>query len=125
MGDVYDQFELELSSLSRKYARNPRRQMIRLFLLALEREEIVSVGYHEELIGARLDTMPISEQERQIIRHALLWIWSRCSAIDRPSATSCLIGLIRRAGAQPFFSSSGATTVGVTKSRQSSPFPGS
>ncbi|HSE20751.1 MAG TPA: DUF362 domain-containing protein [Pyrinomonadaceae bacterium] len=75
MGEVYDQFELELASLGRKYARQPRRQMLRLFLLALEREEIVSVGYREELIAARLDKMPISEQEREIIRHALLWIW--------------------------------------------------
>ena len=75
MGEIYDQFELELASLGRKYARQPRRQMLRLFLLALEREEIVSVGYREELIAARLDKMPISEQEREIIRHALLWIW--------------------------------------------------
>ena len=56
MGDIYDQFELELANLGRKYAAHPRRQMIRLFLLALEREEIVSVGYREELIAARLDT---------------------------------------------------------------------
>jgi uncharacterized protein (DUF362 family) len=75
MGDIYDQFELELASLDRKYAGHPRRLMIRLFLLALEREEIVSVGYREELIAARLETMPISEQEREIVRHALLWIW--------------------------------------------------
>jgi uncharacterized protein (DUF362 family) len=75
MGDIYDQFELELASLGRKYAEHPRRQMIRLFLLALEREEIVSVGYREELIAARLTTMPISERARGIIRHALLWIW--------------------------------------------------
>jgi len=75
MGDIYNQFELELASLDRKYAGHPRRLMIRLFLLALEREEIVSVGYREELIAGRLDTMPISEQEREILRHALLWIW--------------------------------------------------
>lgn len=75
MGDIYDQFELELASLDRKYAQNPRPQMMRLFLLALEREEIVSVGYREELIAARVETMPIPEHEREIIRHALLWIW--------------------------------------------------
>ena len=75
MGEIYDQFELELASLGRKYARQPRRQMLRLFLLALEREEIVSVGYREEMIAGRLDTMNIPEQEREIIRHALLWIW--------------------------------------------------
>lgn len=75
MGDIYNQFELELASLDRKYAGHPRRLMIRLFLLALEREEIVSVGYREELIAAWLETMPISEQQREIVRHALLWIW--------------------------------------------------
>jgi uncharacterized protein (DUF362 family) len=75
MGDIYDQFELELASLDRTYARDPRGLMIQLFLLALEREEIVSVGYHEVLIAARLDSLPISEQEREIVRHALLWIW--------------------------------------------------
>ena len=75
MGEIYDQFELELASLGQKYARQPRRQMLRLFLLALEREEIVSVGYREEMIAGRLDTMNIPDQEREIIRHALLWIW--------------------------------------------------
>src|SRR5215204_2631823 len=75
MGNIYNQFELELASLARRYAGHPRRQLIRLFLLALEREEIVSVGYREELIAARLNSMPISDQEREIVRHALLWIW--------------------------------------------------
>jgi len=75
MGDIYDQFELELAGLDQKYAGDPRRLMIQLFLLALEREEIVSVGYDEELIAARLDSLPVSEQEREIFRHALLWIW--------------------------------------------------
>lgn len=75
MGSVYDQFQAELAIWDTKYAGRPRRQMIRLFLLALEREEIVSVGYREDLIALRLKAMPISEAEREIIRHALLWTW--------------------------------------------------
>jgi uncharacterized protein (DUF362 family) len=75
MGSVYDQFQAELATWNTKYAGRPRRQMIRLFLLALEREEIVSVGYREDLIALRLKAMPISEAEREIIRHALLWTW--------------------------------------------------
>ncbi len=75
MGSVYDQFQAELATLNSKYAGRPRRQMIRLFLLALEREEIVSVGYREDLIALRLKAMPISEAEREVIRHALLWTW--------------------------------------------------
>jgi len=75
MGSVYDQFQAELAIWDNKYAGRPRRQMIRLFLLALEREEIVSVGYREDLIAVSLKAMPISEEEREIIRHALLWTW--------------------------------------------------
>ena len=70
--------------------------MIRLFLLALEREEIVSVGYREELIARRLDTMPISEQEREIIRHALLWIWK-----DEEMHAIYIRGAIFKVGAFP------------------------
>ena len=96
MGNIYDQFELELASLDRKYAGHPRRQMIRLFLLALEREEIVSVGYREELIAARLNTMPISEKEREIVRHALLWIWK-----DEEMHAIYIRGAIFKVGAFP------------------------
>lgn len=96
MGNIYDQFELELASLGRKYARHPRRQMIRLFLLALEREEIVSVGYREDLIAARLNTMPISDKEREIVRHALLWIWK-----DEEMHAIYIRGAIFKVGAFP------------------------
>lgn len=75
MGSVYEQFEAELAGWTATYAGRPRRLMLRLFLLALEREEIVSVGYHEDLIAVHLRAMPISEIEREIIRHALLWTW--------------------------------------------------
>ena len=96
MGDIYDQFELELAGLDRKYAGHPRRQIIRLFLLALEREEIVSVSYREDLIAARLDTMPISEREREIIRHALIWIWK-----DEEMHAIYIRGAIFKVGAFP------------------------
>src|SRR5262249_33455780 len=33
------------------------------------------VGYREEVIRARLNDMPIDEDVREILRHALLWIW--------------------------------------------------
>lgn len=75
MGNVYDEFQSELALSSHKYADSPREQMVHLFLLALEREEIVSVAYREDLIATRLSAMPISEEQRKILRHALLWIW--------------------------------------------------
>lgn len=75
MGSVYEDFEAELAGWTTRYAARPRRLMLRLFLLALEREEIVSVGYREDVIAVHLRAMPISETEREIFRHALLWTW--------------------------------------------------
>src|SRR5262249_41976159 len=73
MGAVFDEFVRELEALGRKYAGQPRREMIALFLLALEREEIVSIAYRESLMAARLRAMPLPEEVRELVRHALIW----------------------------------------------------
>ena len=75
MGAVYEEFERELARLRTQFADDPRREIIRLFLLALEREELVSVGYRESLIERRLASMPIPDDVKELIRHALVWIW--------------------------------------------------
>lgn len=75
MGVIYEQFESELAAWSRSDAGRPRRGMIRLLLLALEREEIVSIGYREAMIAHRLGTMPIGPHLRELIQHALTWAW--------------------------------------------------
>ncbi|HEV3002837.1 MAG TPA: hypothetical protein VGX78_00180, partial [Pirellulales bacterium] len=75
MGHVYDDFVRELDGWRRRYAGQPRRELVRLFLLALEREELVSVGYREAAIIRRLATMPVDPEVRELIRHALLWTW--------------------------------------------------
>ena len=75
MSGVYEEFEQELAVLRERYASAPQREIVRLFLLALEREEIVSVGYREEAIRRRLETLPIAEELRDLIHHALLWAW--------------------------------------------------
>src|SRR5712692_7617466 len=75
MGAVRDEFERELAEWRQRYAGQPRQEMIQLFLLALEREELVSVGYRETAIIRRLQTMPLCAEVRDLIRHALLWLW--------------------------------------------------
>src|SRR5258707_1319712 len=75
MGVVYDQFAQELQSLQRKYADRPRDELIALCLMALEREELVTVGYREDLMNQRLVGMPLSEPVRELMRHALIWAW--------------------------------------------------
>jgi hypothetical protein len=56
-GAVYLEFQRELERLARRHAGRPREEMLRLCLLALEREEIVSIAYRESLITARLSIM--------------------------------------------------------------------
>src|SRR5258708_38270071 len=71
MGLAYDQFAQELQSLQRKYADRPRDELIALCLMALEREELVTVGYREEFMNQRLVRMPLREPVRELLRHAL------------------------------------------------------
>jgi hypothetical protein len=75
VGAVYDEFVRELADWKRRYADRPKEEMIRLFLLALEREEIVSVAYRESLMATRLRAMPLAAEVQELIRHALLWAW--------------------------------------------------
>ncbi len=75
LNGVYEEFEQEIEVWRVKYADAPRREILKLFLLALEREEIVSIGYREEAIVRRLEQMPISDEARELVHHALLWAW--------------------------------------------------
>jgi uncharacterized protein (DUF362 family) len=75
VGAVYEEFSRQLESWRRQYAGQPRQEMIRLCLLALEREEIVSVAYREDLIASRLASMSVDKPVREIVRHALVWAW--------------------------------------------------
>ena len=95
MGAIYEQFERELTAWRRADAGRPRRGMIRLLLLALEREEIVAVGYREAMITHRLETMPISPKLHELIQHALTWAWK-----DEEMHAIYLRGAILRLGSR-------------------------
>jgi uncharacterized protein (DUF362 family) len=75
VGQVLEEFERELERFAQECVGRPREEMRRLFLLALEREQIVSVGYRESLIAQRLAALPIDQEAREVMRHALLWAW--------------------------------------------------
>jgi uncharacterized protein (DUF362 family) len=93
MGSVFEEFQNQLAVWDKKYAGRPREHLIRLCLLALEREEIVSIAYKEDRIAARLARMPIPEGIRNIIQHALLWAWK-----DEEMHTIYIRGAILRLG---------------------------
>lgn len=75
MGAVFEAFQRELAAVRQACADNPRKEMIHLFLLALEREELVSIGYRESLMQQRIASMPIDDAVKELLRHALIWIW--------------------------------------------------
>jgi uncharacterized protein (DUF362 family) len=75
VGELYREFEQTLELWDRRWAGRPRQEMIHLFLLALEREEIVAVGYRENAIAQRLASMDIDDEIRELVRHALIWVW--------------------------------------------------
>jgi uncharacterized protein (DUF362 family) len=75
VGAVYEEFVRELAGLRLRHSGQPRREMIFLCLLSLEREEIVSVAYREEVFLRRLAAMPIQPEVRDVIHHALVWAW--------------------------------------------------
>src|SRR5207247_10595848 len=87
------EFERSLEEWGRRFAGKPRDEMIHLFLLALEREEIVAVSYRENAIAQRLAAMPITEDVRELIRHALIWIWK-----DEEMHSTYIRGAILRFG---------------------------
>jgi uncharacterized protein (DUF362 family) len=75
MGAVYDEFQIQMAEWDRQYSGRPKAHLVQLCLLALEREEIVSVAYRDERIAARLAKMPIPDGIRRTIQHALMWAW--------------------------------------------------
>jgi uncharacterized protein (DUF362 family) len=75
MGEVYEEFVRELAEFRERYAGRPDKEMVRLWLLALEREQIVAVGYQDELIKRRLDRTPLPAPVRELMRRALAWAW--------------------------------------------------
>src|SRR5262245_9107093 len=75
MADLYADFERELRDWRRRYAGRPQQEMVKLCLLSLEREEIVSVAYHEDVLGRRLGALPLPDDARAVIAQALTWAW--------------------------------------------------
>jgi hypothetical protein len=121
LGVVYEEFERELAGWRRRDAGRPRREMIRLLLLALQREEIVAVGYREAMIAHRLQAMPIGPQLCELIQHAMCWAWK-----DEEMHAVYLRGAILRLGSRSLKASgsaAGATNTSFPSVRRSARRP--
>src|SRR5215471_17630891 len=75
MEEIYREFESYLGEIRKRYANDPRSEMLELLLLSLEREQIVSVAYRESVIEARLQQLKTTPEIRRVIQYALAWAW--------------------------------------------------
>jgi uncharacterized protein (DUF362 family) len=57
------------------YANRPELEREQLWLLALEREQIVAVAYREEAVAGRVDALDLDPDVRALLRQTLVWIW--------------------------------------------------
>ncbi len=93
MGEVYREFEDELRAYAERFAGRPDQELLAFLLMGLEREQIVATGYRGGIIREKLDAMPIPEEVREVLRHALIWVWK-----DEEMHAVFLRGLLLRNG---------------------------
>lgn len=75
MDAVTREFEQDLLKYRQHYAGHPRGEFNRLLLLGLEREQMVTISYRDQLMSDRLRRTPLPPSTRELIRHALIWVW--------------------------------------------------
>lgn len=75
MGAVYEEFEMELAAIARRYRGRPDLERRRLYSIALEREQLVAIAYAEATLQPRLAVLAVPEEFRRIVRQALSWLW--------------------------------------------------
>ncbi len=92
-GQVYEESARQLARWRDRYRGRPDRERRRLWLLALEREQVVSIAYRESAIADRIARMPLAEEVRDLIRHAMVWVWK-----DEEMHTAYIRGVVLHRG---------------------------
>jgi hypothetical protein len=67
--EIYDVLERWADRL----AGRPDVERRRLLLLALEREQVVTVAYREDVMAARLAQLDLDPGLRRLLHHSLVW----------------------------------------------------
>lgn len=73
--DVVSETRAHLTSLAERFPDAPREQMRALHLLGVEREQIVAVSYREDVLRERIRDLPVDDEVRSLVRHAMRWVW--------------------------------------------------
>ena len=75
MHEIRQEFEQHLAGWRSRYAGHPEREILRLSLLALEREENVAVAYGEGVLRRRLAGIRLPADVREVMQQALSQVW--------------------------------------------------
>ncbi|PCJ64070.1 MAG: hypothetical protein COA58_13870 [Bacteroidetes bacterium] len=75
MGEIYNQFLVELQLLQEKHRNNPKEELNQLLILALEREELVATSYQDSVLNKSISKLQVSDEYKRIFRHGFIWIW--------------------------------------------------
>lgn len=74
-GKILAECQELLAELRLTYANDPRGEYQRLAMLALEREQLVSYAYREDILGQRLDKLVADHDIVDVMRHAFIQVW--------------------------------------------------
>ena len=75
MGEIYDEFERDLKRWRERYCNRPELELQHLLLLALEREQLVTVAYRNELMKERIEEQDLPGELKEVFAHSLAWAW--------------------------------------------------
>lgn len=70
-----DELRDQLRAWATRFAGNRRAERRALLLFALEREQIVTVAYREEVLARRIDDLDVPDDVRHLLRRSLAWVW--------------------------------------------------
>jgi uncharacterized protein (DUF362 family) len=82
-----------LDGCARRHPDRPDLQLRRILLLGLEREQVVTVAYRDDVLGPRIARLPVPPEVRRIVRHCLEWAWK-----DEGTHSDYLRGWLLRTG---------------------------
>jgi hypothetical protein len=93
MDEVVEEIHEVLGKWAAELAGRPEVERRRLLLLALEREQLVTVAYGEEVMASRLGRLDLAPELRRLVHQPLVWAWK-----DEELHADYVRGLLVRTG---------------------------
>lgn len=69
------EFAEQLAHWATKYKDDPKQELVKLLLLALEREHIVAVAYMNSVIEERAARLSVGSTLREVVKRGIGWAW--------------------------------------------------